>query len=252
MSERLQQRLSRRELLGLGGALLASHMLKASEVEEEFSYERLSELGHVGVAHNAGLNPWRYDKYLNSHASILELDVLPYEGELVVGHDMRQFETLPDEVKAQQLLEPMMNEAYQVGKVCALDKKGEASDLIARQQFNEVIEKVEEVPVVVFGKDWNHLDELVTDFPNVFPAHTINSRGGLHDFFEELPNFPNREAVSLEKSLATPKNLSALKENGIYVYVWTVNDPRQVLSLEGADAIISDKTRILNAFSGKV
>ncbi len=59
--------------------------------------------------------------------------------------------------------------------------------------------------------------------------------------------------VHLDRALAAPARVRALRRRGYYVAVWTVNDPREAAALcaAGADALITDAPSALAASLGR-
>src|SRR5690606_9249560 len=161
------------------------------------SFEALSDRGYVGVAHNAALSPERLFGYLSSNVPVIEIDSLFYDGEMMVGHSISQFDALPDFVKDFQKLENVVKKVTEAFKIPAFDVKFESDDTRACGQFRSILRGLEADSAIVFGKEWGLLDMLGDEFENMQIAYTLDTTESLGDFLENIKSYPDRKAVSL-------------------------------------------------------
>jgi len=228
----------------------------------------LIKVGHKGADHVApGNTIASFDAALECGVDMIEFDVLRLkDGRLVLAHDLEDAER-PDALTLEEGLDHFAGEAYgdveldvdlkqpgyETEVVEGLQSRGLDEGAVISSHYLESLAKVGELaPGITRG--WS--------VPNVKRDYTksyllaVPAYGLLQILRARIPGQAARalsegrcEALMANRLLVTKRLVSAVHGAGGQLYVWTVDDAKQIARMEamGADAVITNDPRLFPA-----
>ena len=228
----------------------------------------LIKVGHKGADHVAPGNTLAsFDAALECGVDMVEFDVLRLrDGRLVLAHDYEDGER-PDALTLDEGLDHFAGEAYggvqldvdlklpgyEAEVVEGLQSRGLDERALISSHYLDSLAKVGKLAPGV-PRGWS--------VPNVKRDYTKNyllavpAYGLLQILRARIPGQASRaiaegrcEALMANRLLVTPRLVSAVHGAGGQLYVWTVDDPRQIARMEalGVDAVITNDPRLFPA-----
>lgn len=238
----MAERLSRRTVLKapvLPAALAISSMIpETKEITINLGQYRADT-----IAHNAAINPDKFQSALESATPHIEVDLTVVDGMLVVAHSPAEFYRLPERVKALQDPEFVLAKIRKAGKYPFLDFKDEVENL---DSYHGVLAETINNPHAMASSN-NHMLLLALKRQG-FEGRilfSIGSSGSLNSFLNEGTYSPSSDSfgVSIRHDLLWDKNVGKqLKDRGFSIAAWSPNTPATMADAikNGADIITSD------------
>ncbi len=208
------------------------------------------------VAHRGG-NGWlALRRALAAGVDWLEADVWWQGGRVVARHDPTLW-CLPLTYSRYRLglapiptltLEHLLDAAVGAGVRLLLDLKGDAPELpraiVAALARRDVFSQA-----ALCGQEWGPLDAARALDERVQVFFSLGRAEHLSAYTARLADGTAPRVASINHRLLTPQNTVALKERGVTLVAWTVNDPARARALLawGVDGITSDSLRLLRS-----
>jgi glycerophosphoryl diester phosphodiesterase len=233
--------------------------------------------GPVRIAHGFGNGRRRLSRALMGPVDLIEADVRFQDGKMVVRHE-RKLGPLPvliDEksslhIKSEHWLRlpvwrwyiALERNPLALQEVLAkakdrrgllLDIKGQYGDReeALAQALTEMLERTGmEEQATICGQNWRLLGHLRAAAPHLKVHYSIDSSDQLEAFQAMLEHDPIRR-ICLNQSLIERPLIERLKDLGMTIYTWTVDDlwrAHELLEL-GVDGIISNSLEMLGLLS---
>ncbi len=222
--------------------------------------DKILKIGHRGAN---GYEPENtlisFDKAIEMGADGIELDVhLSVDGHLVVIHD----ETVDRTTNGNGIVNKMTLaeiKAIRINEKFEIPTLQEVLDLVNRRCFvnielknGETAEKVVQlIEEYISAKNWNHAHFIVSSFDwnALQQVRLLNDAIRIGVLTEtdlnlaiSFARFMKAEALHPDFQLITKEAVATLKQKGILVFPWTVNDPIDIQKIKdfGVDGIITD------------
>ena len=227
----------------------------------------LKRVGHKGAGHVApGNTRASFEAALANGVDMIEFDVLRLpDGRLVLAHDYRNAERR-EPLTLEEGLDLFASEAYAgveldvdlklpgyEGEVVeGLRERGLAERSLISSTYLESLEAVgAEGPGISRGWSVPRARRDYTQTLLAVPAYAMVRwlRARLPGRASALIRSGGAEALMAHWLLVTSRLVSAVREAGGQLYVWTVDDPRRIGQLEalGVDAVITNDPRLFSA-----
>lgn len=222
--------------------------------------DKILKIGHRGAN---GYEPENtlisFEKAIEMGADGIELDVhLSVDGHLVVIHDETVDRTTNDVgIVNKMTLEEI--KAVRINKKFEIPTLEEVLDLVNRRCFvnielknGETAEKVVRlIEEYIATKNWNYAHFIVSSFDwnALQQVRLLNDAIRIGVLTEtdlnlaiSFARFMKAEALHPDFQLITKETVTTLKEKGILVFPWTVNDSDAIKKIKdfGVDGIITD------------
>jgi glycerophosphoryl diester phosphodiesterase len=219
----------------------------------------LKRIGHKGAAHIApGNTPASFDAALAAGVDMIEFDVLPHGGRLVLAHDdddVADAITLEDGLThlaptGVDLDVDLKMPGYEAQVVEALREHGLVSRALISTLYMRSLVAIREIePALRLGWSVPRVRRDYTRSPLwAVPAYAIAAR-----MRRRLPAAAARhisagrcDAVMAHWRLVTPRLVSTVAAAGGELYVWTVDDAAMIRRLEamGVTGVITNDPRL--------
>lgn len=201
------------------------------------------------IAHNAALNPQKFEFALLSPAPHIEVDLTKVSSNLVVAHTPEEYLSLSEEQKIQQDPHYIFNKIKEHNKIPFLDLKDELETISDIASIMELITATKSV----MASSNNH--DLLLELRNEgFTGSIFFSLG----YKEALTVFLDRNrkndfrdkrcGVSIHHTLLAKRSIvDQLKSMGLRIAAWSPNSKDEIdLAIKnGADIITSDNFQLL-------
>ncbi len=206
------------------------------------------------VAHRGG-NGWlALRRALAAGVDWLEADVWWQAGRVVARHDPTLWR-LPLTYSRYRLglapiptltLEHLLDAVAGTGVRLLLDLKGDAPEL-PQAIVATLARRDAFAQAALCGQEWGPLDSARTLDPRVQVLFSLGQERHIPAYLARLADGSAPGAASVNHRLLTPPLVAALKERGVTILAWTVNDPTRARALLawGVDGITSDSLRLL-------
>jgi glycerophosphoryl diester phosphodiesterase len=210
----------------------------------ELEIELLDDYKEVfGIAHNSGNVIGTAVEALAYDADIIEIDVVLVQGRLYAAH-WSPFRFIGDRFFHGPTLDEVWGAAAQA-EVIKLDLKGASNEMVDillaflanRRRANQVI-VVSDKPKI--------LARLPRAEAGVIRMLSVRDGRALRKLLGDA-DLSAIDGVSVRHDLLTGDSMTSLKEKGLIVFAWTVNDPERMNELVeyGVDGITTDNLAIL-------
>ncbi len=208
------------------------------------------------VAHRGGNGRWALRRALAAGVDWLEADVWWQGGRVVARHDPALWR-LPLTYSRYRIglapipaltLEHLLDAVAGTGVRLLLDLKGVAPEL-PRAIVAALARREAFAQAALCGQEWGPLDAARALEERVQVIFSLGREEHLPAYLARLADGSAPPAASVNHRLLTPAQVAALKERGVTLLAWTVNDParaRQLLAW-GVDGITSDSLTLLRS-----
>lgn len=208
------------------------------------------------VAHRGGNGRWALRRALAAGVDWLEADVWWQAGRVVARHDPTLWR-LPLTYSRFRIglapipaltLEHLLDAVAGSGVRLLLDLKGAAPEL-PRAIVATLARRHAFAQAALCGQEWGPLDAARSLDARVQAFFSLGHEAHLSAYLACLADGSAPPAASVNHRLLTPERVAALKERGVTIVAWTVNDParaRQLLAW-GVDGITSDSLTLLRS-----
>jgi hypothetical protein len=206
---------------------------------------RLGGAHVLAVAHNAGDGAAATSLAIAHGADVIEIDVMPIDGRLYAAHDQ------PPSWMPLTFRGPTLSQAWSRtagARFVQLDLRDTSvSTLRLLETF--LVQHDDGRRVFVSTRSHQALERLSETAPHVVRFLSIGSLSGLQTLMDNPDRIELINGVSIRTDLLTPETTDWLKDRGLLIYAWTVNDVTQLNALVGlgVDAITTDNLAILDA-----
>lgn len=206
---------------------------------------RLGGAHVLAVAHNAGDGEAATSLAIAHGADVVEIDVMPIDGRLYAAHD-EQPSWMPLSYRG-----PSLSQAWSRttgARFVQLDlRDSSVSTLRLLETF--LAQHDDGRRVFVSTRDYHALERLNETAPHVVRFLSIGNLSGLQSLLDNPDRVKIINGVSIRADLLTPEATGWLKDRGLLIYAWTVNDVTQLNALVGlgVDAITTDNLAIFDA-----
>jgi hypothetical protein len=215
-------------------------------------YEALAGEVHLGaahllsVAHNAGDRASTADLALAHGADVLEIDVVAYEGRLYAAHVPP-----PEWLPARAYRGPTLDDAWARtagARFVELDLKN-SSPAAVRMVANFLANHADGRRVFVVTPSLSALETLRELAPDAIRVLSIADQRGFQSLQDDSARADVINGVSIRATLLDADSAAWLKERGLLIIVWTVNDLEQLnrVAALGIDVVTTDNLAILDA-----
>jgi glycerophosphoryl diester phosphodiesterase len=208
------------------------------------------------VAHRGG-NGWlALRRALTAGVDWLEADVWWQAGRVVARHDPTLWR-LPLTYSRYRLglapiptltLEHLLDAVAGTGVRLLLDLKGDAPEL-PHAIVASLARRDAFAQAALCGQDWRPLDAARALDGRVQVIFSLGREEHLPAYTARLADGTAPHAASVNHRLLTPARVAALRQHGVTILAWTVNDPARARALLawGVDGITSDSLRLLSS-----
>jgi glycerophosphoryl diester phosphodiesterase len=206
---------------------------------------RLGGAHVLAVAHNAGDDEAATSLAIAHGADVVEIDVMPIDGRLYAAHDA-QPSWMPLSYRG-----PSLSQAWartRSAQFVQLDL-GDSSVSTLRLLETFLIKHDDGRRVFVSTRNYQALERLEETAPHVVRFLSIGNLSGLQALLDNPDRAKMINGVSIRADLLTLETTDWLKDRGLLIYAWTVNDVTKLNALVGlgVDAITTDNLAILDA-----
>jgi len=213
---------------------------------KELEVELLDDYGDVfGIAHNSGNTINATVEALAYDADIIEIDVVLVQGQLHAAH-WSPFRFIGSRFFRGPTLDEVWGAAAQA-EVIKLDLKRASTELVnslitflaSRQRANNEVVVVSDKPEALVLLSQHEL--------TVIRMLSVKDSNVLRELPSDGELLRVINGVSVRHDLLTMDSVGSLKEKGLIVFAWTVNDPERMNELVayGVDGIVTDNLAIL-------
>jgi glycerophosphoryl diester phosphodiesterase len=213
--------------------------------------ELLDDYGLVfSVGHNSGDTLAATRQALRSGADVIEVDVASMGDTLVAAH----FPPLPF-IGHRLFRGPTLEEVWRqsaTADIIKLDLK-ESSPGFRQRLFQFLVEHRDERQVIVATRDVPTLTMLMSRVPWAFRFLSVSSAERLEKLYGDAQLVATLDGVTIRQSLVTGESATRLRELGLLIIAWTVNDLTRVNELVhfGVDGITTDNLAIMRLLGGE-
>ncbi|MFO8010805.1 MAG: glycerophosphodiester phosphodiesterase [Dehalococcoidia bacterium] len=222
------------------------------QFHEELQVDLLDDYGEVlGIAHNSGNKIRSTIEALAYGADIIEIDVVLVQGQLHAAH-WSPFRFIGDRLFRGPTLAEVWGAAAQADMI-KLDLKDSSTEMVNKLvEFLDDRRRAKEKIIVVSEKP-EILALMAQRTPKVIRMLSVSDEYVLLDLLEDEDLQAVIDGVSVNHSLLTVDIIASLKERGLIVFAWTVNDPARMNELVkyGVDGITTDNLAILDLFGAQ-
>ncbi|MER3421510.1 MAG: hypothetical protein C4290_13740 [Chloroflexota bacterium] len=208
------------------------------------------------VAHRGGNGRRALRRALAAGVDWLEADVWWQAGRVVARHDPTLWR-LPLTYSRYRIglapipaltLEHLLDAVAGRNVRLLLDLKGEAPEL-PRAIVAVLARRDAFAQAALCGQEWGPLDSARALDPRVQVFFSLGQERHISAYLARLADGSAPRAASVNHHLLTPPQVAALKERGVTLIAWTVNDPARARALLawGVDGITSDSLRLLRS-----
>ena len=206
------------------------------------------------IAHAGGNNPWRVKDAIEAGADLVEVDLWARRGAFEARHE-RRFGPLPLLFEKWYLRRP--DGPFQLAEL--LTATGDHARLFIdlKNAGGEPVRLLKEalaaarpaVLPVASSQIWSLLRKLRTTLPQVPVFYSIDVRAQLDLFLRIMKHERPPDGVSCRHTLLDKATIQAMRERGITVVAWTVDDPERAVDLveAGVQAITTHEIRAIRA-----
>jgi len=239
-------------VLGLFGFRFGSHLLHTASPCGSLSgaSEALTDLVGglespvLGIAHNAGASGNEVKRAIDCGATVIEIDVVAVEGQILAAHDV----PAPGEVKDAPRLAELWPLATQAPRVNLDLKPGapELTDLVAA--FLRESEPASAGKVSVSSPDVAVLQTLRERAPDVRRYLSLETPEQFAALRKDREARQLIDGVTIQETLLDAAAVSWLDEQQLDVWAWRIDDPRRAEELMSLriDGIITDNLALLD------
>lgn len=245
----------------MAGSLLIGWLLVEDRLAERYAsrhrpklmfdaFERdllTGDRGTFVVAHNAGDSLAEAREALRHGADIVEIDVIPFGGQLYAGHNepqgrfaMRWFRGL--------LLRDVL-EATADADAVQLDLKPSAGGYV--DQLGELLndDDLTDRRFMISSRDPDTLVALAERAPHALRALSIGEPRELAALRANPALAETLDGVTIRETLLDAEVAAWLREHGLFINAWVVNDVRRANALIdlGVGAIVTDNLALMQA-----
>ena len=213
--------------------------------------ELLDDYGLVfGSGHNSGGTIAATRQALRNGADVIEVDVASMGDTLVSAH----LPPLPF-IGHRLFRGPTLDEVWRASStadVIKLDLK-ESFPEFRELLFEFLNEHQDERQVIVSTRDAATLTLLMSHSPSVFRFLSIADVDALQRLYRNTQLVATIDGVNVRHSLLNDHSMARLKELGVIIIAWTVNDLNRVNELVrmGVDGITTDNLAIMRLLGGE-
>jgi glycerophosphoryl diester phosphodiesterase len=227
----------------------------------------VKRIGHKGADHVApGNTAESFEAALESGVDVIEFDVLSLrDGRLVLAHDYKDagrrepltldegFDHFADEAYSEvELIVDLKLPGYEREVVEGLEERGLSERALVSTQYVESLEALRELaPDLTRG--WS-VPKVKRDYTKgwlALPAYLVLQviRARMPGQAAALIRSGGCQALMAHWRLVTPRLLRAVRDAGGQLYVWTVDDPERIRTLEslGVDGVITNDPRLFGS-----
>ena len=227
----------------------------------------MKRIGHKGADHVApGNTAESFEAALESGVDVIEFDVLSLrDGRLVLAHDYKDagrrepltlddgFDHFADEAYSEvELIVDLKLPGYEREVVEGLEERGLSERALVSTQYVESLEALRELaPDLTRG--WS-VPKVKRDYTKgwlALPAYLVLQviRARMPGQAAALIRSGGCQTLMAHWRLVTPRLLRAVRDAGGQLYVWTVDDPEHIRSLEslGVDGVITNDPRLFGS-----
>ncbi|MEO0249052.1 MAG: glycerophosphodiester phosphodiesterase [candidate division WOR-3 bacterium] len=201
--------------------------------------------GVFGIAHNSGNKINTTIQALAYGADIIEIDVVLVQGQLHAAH-WSPLRFIGDRLFRGPRLEEVWGSATQA-EVIKLDLKRASREMI--NHLLAFLQGVRRLPaeIVVVSDRPEALALLSQHEPRVIRMLSISQKSVLRRVLDDEALSETIDGVSINHNLLTTSSVASLKEKGLIVFAWTINDTSRMNQLVeyGVDGIVTDNLAIL-------
>jgi glycerophosphoryl diester phosphodiesterase len=224
----------------------------------------VKRIGHKGADHVApGNTAESFEAALESGVDVIEFDVLSLrDGRLVLAHDYKDagrrepltldegFDHFADEAYSEvELIVDLKLPGYEREVVEGLEERGLSERALVSTQYVESLEALRELaPDLTRGGSVPKVKRDYTKGWLALPAYLVLQviRARMPGQAAALIRSGGCQALMAHWRLVTPRLLRAVRDAGGQLYVWTVDDPERIRTLEslGVDGVITNDPRL--------
>jgi glycerophosphoryl diester phosphodiesterase len=209
----------------------------------------------VLIAHRGGNSARALRAALDAEVDWLEVDVWWHYGRIVARHDAavwrlplaRRGWLLRPAPRRYLTLDDILDAVRDTPVRLLIDLKGDAAHLpralVETLQRRGAIERA-----ALCGKDWAPLDAARALEPALQVAFSLGREEHLPPYLRRLADGTAPPMISITHRILTGERIAHLRERGVTIFSWTVNDPARARELVGwgVHGIISDSLRLLD------
>ncbi len=217
------------------------------QFHQELQVDLLDDYGEViGIAHNSGNKISSILEALAYGANVIEIDVVLVRGELHAAH-WSPFRFIGDRLFRGPTLAEVWGAATQADMV-KLDLKNASTEMV--DALVEFLSKTWRFnrDVIVATDEPEILARFAQKEPRVIRMLGISEWDALDDLLADETLLTFVDGVSIHHTLLNEDTMASLKESGLMVFAWTVNDPARMNEMVeyGVDGITTDNLAILD------
>jgi len=212
--------------------------------------------GPALIAHGAGNTVAAARDAVGVAADYVEVDLWVHRGRFEARHERRTVFPLPflfekwyvrfAPLRPFGLAELLKATAGKVGIFLDLKNGGETTAQLVRRSLDEA---GGERQLVASSQTWGVLRALAATAPEVALFYSIDVQAKLDLFLSVSDRDLRPTGVSCRESLLSPRVIRELKERGLLVVAWTVDDERRAVELAGlgVDGITTHRVAAVRA-----
>jgi hypothetical protein len=202
------------------------------------------------VGHNSGDSLAATRSALRHGADVVEIDVVPLNGDLFAGHLVPLQYIGPQTFRGPRVVDVIR--AATEADVIALDLKDSAPWFIDKVIALLKSSVTQDQPFIVSTRDPATLVRLRDEVPDTIRILSIGDQQGL-DVLQAATSLPQDiEGGGIRHTLLDGDSAQWLQDHDLFIMAWTVNDVRRADKLIklGASAITTDNLAIMEALGG--
>ncbi|MFH1559929.1 MAG: glycerophosphodiester phosphodiesterase [Chloroflexota bacterium] len=198
-----------------------------------------------GAAHNSGNTISAAVKALAYDADIIEIDVVLVGGQLHAAH-WSPFRFFGDRFFRGPTLAEVWGAAAQA-EVIKLDLKRPSAEMVDKLLAFLADERRARSEIIVVSDKPEFLATFSERQSQIIRMLSVSDSSDLHDSHDDQELLRIIDGVSVDHALLSADSVWLLKEKGLIVFAWTVNDPLRMNELVeyGVDGIVTDNLAIM-------